>query len=253
MRLRDSINKIEDLLNYADELNQEVIAITEHETISNAIKVEEMYNKLKKKGSKLKVILGNEIYLCRDGLNKDNFVKGQDKYYHFILLAKNKEGHKQIRQLSSRAWKRSYMAGKMRRVPTYYSDLEEIIGENKGISGNTNEALSLVTGDYIGLLDNDDLLPAFSLYEVVKRINENPKAEFIYSDEDKLETKIGPRYGVFFKQRFFRYEALVFVCRFHVSSFLTLRNIVTMILYHNIVTLSRAFCIFSEKTVALIP
>lgn len=132
LRLRDSINKIEDLLNYANELDQEVIAITEHETISNAIKVEEAYNKLKKKGSKLKVILGNEIYLCRDGLNKDNFVKGQDKYYHFILLAKNKEGHKQIRQLSSRAWKRSYMVGKMRRVPTYYSDLEEIIGKNKG-------------------------------------------------------------------------------------------------------------------------
>lgn len=132
LRLRDSINKIEDLLNYADELDQEVIAITEHETISNAIKVEEAYNKLKKKGSKLKVILGNEIYLCRDGLNKDNFIKGQDKYYHFILLAKNKEGHKQIRQLSSRAWKRSYMVGKMRRVPTYYSDLEEIIGKNKG-------------------------------------------------------------------------------------------------------------------------
>ena len=132
LRLRDSINKVEDLLNYADELGQEVIAITEHETISNSIKVEEAYNKLKKKGSKLKVILGNEIYLCRDGLNKDNFVKGQDKYYHFILLAKNKEGHKQIRQLSSRAWKRSYMVGKMRRVPTYYSDLEEIIGKNKG-------------------------------------------------------------------------------------------------------------------------
>lgn len=132
LRLRDSINKIEDLLNYADELNQEVIAITEHETISNAIKVEEAYNKLKKKGSKLKVILGNEIYLCRDGLNKDNFVKGQDKYYHFILLAKNKEGHKQIRKLSTRAWMRSYMTGKMRRVPTYYSDLEKIVGKNKG-------------------------------------------------------------------------------------------------------------------------
>lgn len=132
LRLRDSINKVEDLLNYADELGQEVIAITEHETISNSIKVEEAYNKLKKKGSKLKVILGNEIYLCRDGLNKDNFIKSQDKYYHFILLAKNKEGHKQIRQLSSRAWKRSYMVGKMRRVPTYYSDLEEIIGKNKG-------------------------------------------------------------------------------------------------------------------------
>ena len=37
-----------------------------------------------------------------------------------------------------------------------------IIGENKGISGNTNEALKLATGDYIGLLDHDDLIPEFS-------------------------------------------------------------------------------------------
>lgn len=73
------------------------------------------------------------------------------------------------------------------------------IGENKGISGNTNEALTLVTGDYIGLLDHDDLLPVFSLYEIVKAINENPDVQFIYSDEDKLETIKGPRYGVFFK------------------------------------------------------
>lgn len=73
------------------------------------------------------------------------------------------------------------------------------IGKNKGISGNTNEALKLVTGDYIGLLDHDDLLPIFSLYEVVKAINENPDVEFLYSDEDKLETTNGPRYGVFFK------------------------------------------------------
>ena len=138
LRLRDSINKIEDLLNYADELGQEVIAITEHETISNAIKVEEVYNKLKEKGSKLKVILGNEIYLCRNGLNKENFVAGRDKYAHFILLAKNAEGHKQIRKLSSRAWKRSYMNGRMRRVPTYYSDLEDIIASNKGnVIGST--------------------------------------------------------------------------------------------------------------------
>ena len=75
----------------------------------------------------------------------------------------------------------------------------KVIGENKGIAGNTNEALKLVTGDYIGLLDHDDLLPAFSLYEIVKSINENPDVEFIYSDEDKLETTKGPRYGVFFK------------------------------------------------------
>lgn len=80
-----------------------------------------------------------------------------------------------------------------------------IEGGNKGISENTNEALTLATGDFIGLLDHDDLLPAFSLFEVVKAINENPDVKFIYSDEDKLETIKGPRYGVFFKPDFSPY------------------------------------------------
>ena len=57
------------------------------------------------------------------------------------------------------------------------------LDENKGISGNTNEAIKLATGDYVGFMDHDDFLPAFSLYEIVKFINENPTAEFIYTDE----------------------------------------------------------------------
>ncbi|MEI3394912.1 MAG: glycosyltransferase [Clostridia bacterium] len=92
------------------------------------------------------------------------------------------------------------------------------IGENKGISGNTNEALTLATGDFIGLLDHDDLLPAFSLYEVVKAINENPRVEFLYSDEDKLETAKGPRYGVFFKPDFSPYtlNSANYICHFSI-------------------------------------
>lgn len=92
------------------------------------------------------------------------------------------------------------------------------IGENKGISGNTNEAVKLATGDYIGLLDHDDLLPMFSLYEVVKAINENEGVEFIYSDEDKLETTKGPRYGVFFKPDFSQYtlNSANYICHFSI-------------------------------------
>ena len=94
----------------------------------------------------------------------------------------------------------------------------KIIGENKGISGNTNEALTLATGDFIGLLDHDDLLPAFSLYEVVKTINENSEVEFIYSDEDKLETAKSPRYGVFFKPDFSPYtlNSANYICHFSI-------------------------------------
>ena len=89
LRLRDSINRIEDLVSYAIELGQEVIAITEHETVANAIKVEKYYEKIKKDHPNFKIILGNEIYLCRNGLTNENFERGIDKYYHFILLAKD--------------------------------------------------------------------------------------------------------------------------------------------------------------------
>ena len=132
LKFRDSINRISTLIDYAIELGHEVVAITEHDSISNAIKVEKYYDSIKEKYPYFKVIRGNEIYLCRNGLNSENFIPGTDKYYHFILLAKDAIGHQQIRELSTRAWTRSYFARNQRRIPTYYSDLEEIIGANPG-------------------------------------------------------------------------------------------------------------------------
>ena len=95
-RLRDCIIKEEDLVNRAVELGHSVLAINDHETIASAVRVEKIYKKIKEKEIPLKIIMGNEIYLCRDGLNADNFVAGNDKYYHFILLAKDAEGFRQI-------------------------------------------------------------------------------------------------------------------------------------------------------------
>lgn len=131
-RLRDCIIKEDDLIKYAIELGHEVVAITDHESIMNAVKVEKIYKKVKKDNPNFKVVFGNEIYLCRNGLNATNFDPKQDKYYHFILLAKDGIGHQQIREISTRAWNRSYMARGMRRVPTYYQDLIDIIGANPG-------------------------------------------------------------------------------------------------------------------------
>lgn len=137
-RLRDSINTVESLIDRAIEIGHEVIAITEHDTVASSIRAEKYYNKIKEKNPNFKVIRGNEIYLCRNGLNNDNFRVGKDKYYHFILLAKDAIGHQQIREISTRAWMRSYMARGMRRVPTYYQDLIDIIGTNPGhVIGST--------------------------------------------------------------------------------------------------------------------
>ena len=54
--------------------------------------------------------------------------------------------------------------------------------KNLGISGNTNACLEMVTGDYIGLFDHDDLLNPAALYEVMRAI-ESTGADFIYTDE----------------------------------------------------------------------
>ena len=75
-------------------------------------------------------------------------------------------------------------------------------GNNLGIAGNTNEALKNATGDYIALLDHDDILPLNCLYEVVKAINEDPEIEFIYTDEDKITTMDKPRFDPHFKPDF---------------------------------------------------
>jgi glycosyltransferase involved in cell wall biosynthesis len=60
--------------------------------------------------------------------------------------------------------------------------------KNLNISGATNAALELASGDYIALMDNDDEITPDALYEMVKAINEH-NAEFIYSDEDFISTE----------------------------------------------------------------
>lgn len=74
----------------------------------------------------------------------------------------------------------------------------KFLEDNLGISGNSNEALALVTGEFIGFLDHDDELASFALYEVVTLLNKKQNVDFIYSDEDKIDQK-GKRKDPFFK------------------------------------------------------
>lgn len=132
-RLRDSTNRLEELCWYAaKDLGHNFIAITDHETIATAIDCQKVEKKIREEFPEFKIIRGNEIYLCRNGLNKENYVRGEDKFFHWILLAKDEIGHRQIREISTRAWSHCFMQGKMLRVPTYYQDLIDIIGEDKG-------------------------------------------------------------------------------------------------------------------------
>ncbi len=69
---------------------------------------------------------------------------------------------------------------------------------NEGISGASNRALQLASGEFVGFLDHDDELSSDALYEVVKLLQEQPQADMIYSDEDKLNPD-GRRVDPFFK------------------------------------------------------
>ena len=59
----------------------------------------------------------------------------------------------------------------------------------------------MATGDYIALLDHDDILADYALYEVVYAINKFPNSEFLYSDEDKIDENDN-RYDAYFKPDF---------------------------------------------------
>jgi len=88
-------------------------------------------------------------------------------------------------------------------ILTRYSQLESRIKvvfrpENGNIVAASNAALELANGEYIALLDHDDELAIDALYENAKLINQHPDADFIYSDEDKIDIN-GKRSDPFFK------------------------------------------------------
>lgn len=133
LRLLDCINKVEDLIQYAYDLGLTGVCITDHEVLSAHIKALKFYKQKCKEDEKwkdFKLGLGNEVYLCRNGLSSDTYEKGE-KFPHFILVAKDEIGHRQLRELSSRAWSHSFTMF-LTRVPTYYSDIEEVIGKEPG-------------------------------------------------------------------------------------------------------------------------
>ena len=89
--------------------------------------------------------------------------------------------------------------------------------KNLGISGNTNACLEMVTGDYIGLFDHDDLLHPAALYEVMRTI-ENTGADFIYTDESTFHETPEDAYLPHFKPDFApdNLRANNYICHFTV-------------------------------------
>lgn len=136
LRLVDSIDKVKALIYRAVELGRNGIAITDHESVSGHVDAIKVVKEGKEKGKipkDFKLILGNEIYLV-DSLEsvRENYISKVTKFWHFILLAKDAEGHRQLRELSSLAWDNSFYTGLMERTPTLKADLERVVRSNPG-------------------------------------------------------------------------------------------------------------------------
>jgi DNA polymerase-3 subunit alpha len=95
--LLDGLSKIDELLDYVKELGMESVALTDHGVLYGAV---EFYKKAKTRG--IKPIIGCEVYLAREKMEQK--VPGIDKEkYHFILLAKNEQGYKNLAALVTKS------------------------------------------------------------------------------------------------------------------------------------------------------
>ena len=142
----DCINRPADLIKTAKELGLTGIAITDHECLSAHMEVNQIAKKMRETDPNFTIALGNEIYLT------DTRDPGQ-KYYHFILIAKDSLGHRALRELSSIAWNNVFKDRGMERVPTLKSELREVMSRYKGhviatsacMGGELGTALTLLT------------------------------------------------------------------------------------------------------------
>ena len=127
IRLRDSTNKVEDVLDYALKLGLPGIAITDHSSIGNHIKATRYIEDNPDKFQDFTLGLGEEFYLCeRDEIERAVENNERVKYPHFLVLAKNQKGYEFLKKLSTREWENSFWHRGMQRTPTYYEDLIEL-------------------------------------------------------------------------------------------------------------------------------
>lgn len=123
IRIIDAITKPRDLILTAANLGYAGITLTDHEALCGHIDWLECEKELKEKQlipPDFVCGLGNEIYLT------DTREPAQ-KYWHFILIAKNTQGHRALRELSSQAWLNSYRHKGLERVPTLKTELVDIV------------------------------------------------------------------------------------------------------------------------------
>jgi len=125
LRLLDCINRPKDLIDTSIELGLSGVAITDHECLSAHAEVNQYAKEIYKEHPDFKIVLGNEIYLIDKRGPKQ-------KYYHFILLAKDKIGYTALKKMSTMAWDNIYTERGLERVPLEKTELKSIMEDFKG-------------------------------------------------------------------------------------------------------------------------
>lgn len=157
------------MLTTAAKLGMSGLALTDHECLCGHLKWLKAERALKEKGiipKNFKAALGNEIYLVEDRNNIE-------KYWHYILIAKNNDGHRALRELSSKAWYYSYSSRGMTRVPTEKKELEAIIKKYPNTLIATTACLgSELDGLVLKLIDAEKKQDNELIYNLKVKIDE---------------------------------------------------------------------------------
>ena len=150
----DSIIHIKDALNWCYEHGLRGMSLSDHEGCSGFVEMEQAVSKMNLERP-FQHIFANEIYLLSEQENElKNDPNERPYYWHFLLNCLDEKGVHMLYELSSRAWLRSYVYRGLRRRPTFYSDIEEIIGNNQGHIVGSSACL----GGYLPhLILSDDL------------------------------------------------------------------------------------------------
>ena len=123
-KILDSINTPESLIRHSIEQGLSGVALTDHGLTSGWLSFEQEYDKIKESHPDFKISFGCEIYM-NDGRERGN------KNFHFLLAAKNFEGAKQIREISSIGWINSYW-DYLTRTPVLKEELKSVVERSKG-------------------------------------------------------------------------------------------------------------------------
>lgn len=174
----DSIIHIKNALNWCYEHGLRGMSLSDHEGCSGFVEMEQAVGRMNLERP-FQHIFANEIYLLSEQENElKNNPDERPHYWHFLLNCLDEEGVHMLYELSSRAWLRSYVYRGLRRRPTFYSDIEEIIGKNQGhIVGSS---ACFTKGHLVDTLEG---------FKAIETITSN---DFVLSSDGKYHKVISP-------------------------------------------------------------